>query len=225
MCVNFILTTLPPPLSHSYCSCSRRPSHVHRRILRRLNLLHLLLAELGLHTFGRGGELGDGVGGSVVTEESGRVRKLDRLGIDVVPVARLVPGVAHPVEVERSVTKVSYCSRKKLDSLLAQKLRFPHSIVANVLVGAKSQRNVAFARESQHLSNSCSVFHALTGALDGGGEEGVGGIAEKSDSALRRDPSREGITVDELPVEKTVYGELRVSECHISHCSPTHQPE
>lgn len=87
-----------------------------------------------------------------MAEEGGRVWELDRFGVDVIPIARLVPRVANPEERKRGIGQLSssrsFERRRDEDILLAEQLGVPHSVVANVLVGAKGERNVLLSGKS-----------------------------------------------------------------------------
>lgn len=84
--------------------------------------------------------------------------------------------------------------------ILARLLRRSDAIIPNLLVRAHRLGNVAFARELEADGEGTAVLHCLAGALGGGGQERVRGVADERYAGFGGDPGRERIAVDEFPV-------------------------
>lgn len=84
--------------------------------------------------------------------------------------------------------------------VLARFLRRADAIVPHFLVRGHGFGDVLFAGEFEADGERAAVFHGLTGALGGRGQEWVRCIADQGDAGFGRYPGGKWIAVDDFPV-------------------------
>lgn len=80
-----------------------------------------------------------------------------------------------------------------------------HPVVPDPLVRAQRRLHpvLPFCSQLETHGQRGAVLHGLAGALDGGREEGVRGVADESDAGARGEPCGQRVAVDEFPVDET----------------------
>lgn len=91
------------------------------------------------------------------------LRKLDAVDVQVVPVSGLVPALAHSATGGSTISS-GHAYKTGLNSLCSEFLSGACSSVTDVLVGAKSGRDVVLACETEKVGDGGAIFHCLRGA-------------------------------------------------------------